>query len=222
MAVAIPIVEILLVVLGVALLVLELKTPGSFVFAGMAAVLFLFFFWAQAVAGAPLIGLGLALFLLGLALIGIELTVLPGHMVAGVLGLLLILAGLVIAGLDREPNGPDDWQDVAIQVLRTGLTVAGGCVLALIVAKYLPEIPIANRLILTPPGDRPESEFESTDPGDGLVGQEGIATSLLGFAGMARIGGRRVDVITEGEFIPAGVAIRVVEVDGNRVVVKRA
>jgi membrane-bound serine protease (ClpP class) len=39
---------------------------------------------------------------------------------------------------------------------------------------------------------------------------------------MARIAGRRVDVMTEGEFIPPGVAVRVVAVDGHRVVVKRA
>src|SRR5437764_14627115 len=120
MAQAIPIVEILLVILGVALLVLELKAPGSFVFAGVATVLFLLFFWAQAALGAPLIGLGLALFLLGLLLVAVELTVLPGHVVAGVIGLALVLAGLVVAGLDRVPDGMDDWQDLAKQVLPTG------------------------------------------------------------------------------------------------------
>ena len=134
----------------------------------------------------------------------------------------LVLAGLVVAGLDRVPNGADDSRDVAIQVLKTGLTVAAGCVLALVAAKHLPDIPIANRLILTPPADRPEPESDSAEPDAGLLGQTGIAISLLGFAGMARIDGRRVDVITEGEFIPPGVAVRVVEVDGHRVVVKRA
>ena len=92
MAQAIPIVELLLVVLGMALFVLELKAPGSFVFAGLAAVLFVLFFWMQAEAGAPLIGIAVALFLLGLALIGVELTVLPAHVVPGVVGLLLVLA----------------------------------------------------------------------------------------------------------------------------------
>jgi membrane-bound serine protease (ClpP class) len=222
MAQALPIVEILLVVLGVALLVLELKVPGSFVFAGVAAVLFLLFFWAQAALGAPLIGLGLALFLLGLALVGIELTVLPSHVVPGVVGLLLILAGLVVAGLDRVPADAGDWKVVGIRALWTGLTVAGGCVLAAIAARHLSHIPIANRLVLVPPADRSEGESDVTDPAAGLLGETGLAISLLGFAGMARIAGRRVDVVTEGEFIPPGVAVRVVAVDGHRVVVKRA
>jgi membrane-bound ClpP family serine protease len=221
MAQALPIVEILLVVLGVALLVLELKVPGSFVFAGLSAVLFLLFFWAQAALGAPLIGLGLALFLLGLLLVGVELTVLSSHVVPGVIGLALVLAGLVVAGLDRVPADAGDWKAVGGQILWTGLTVAGGCVLAAIAARHLSDIPIANRLVLVPPADRAD-DSDVSDPAAGLLGQTGIAMSLLGFAGMARIGGRRVDVVTEGEFIPPGVAIKVVAVDGPRVVVRRA
>jgi membrane-bound serine protease (ClpP class) len=222
MAQALPIVEILLVLLGVALLVLELKVPGSFVFAGLAALLFLLYFWAQAALGAPLIGLGLALFLLGLALVGVELTVLPSHVVPGVAGLVLVLAGLVVAGLDRVPADAGDWKAVGVQVLWTGLTVAGGCVLAALGARHLSDIPLANRLVLVPPADRADEEAEPAEPWAGLLGQAGIAISLVGFAGMARIGGRRVDVVTMGEFIPPGVAVKVVEVDGHRVVVKRA
>jgi membrane-bound serine protease (ClpP class) len=222
MAQAVPIVEVLLVVLGVALLVLELKAPGSFVFAGLAAVFFLLFFWVQAATGAPLVGVGVGLFLLGMLLVGLELTVLTGHMVAGVLGLLLVLAGLVVAGLDHVPGDATGWQDVGLEGLRTGLTVAGGCVLALIVARHLPDIPVVNRLVLVPPGDRAEPEPDEAGPGAGLLGQAGIAISLIGFAGMARIDGRRVDVVTEGEAIPPGVGVRVVEVDGPRVVVRRA
>jgi len=222
MAQALPIAEILLVVLGAALLVLELKVPGSFVFAGLAAVLFLLFFWAQAALGAPLIGLGLALFLLGLAFVGIELTVLPSHVVPGVAGLILVLAGLVVAGLDQVPAGVGDWKAVGVQVLWTGLTVAGGCALAAIAARHLSDIPIANRLVLVPPADRPDDDSENADQAAELLGETGIAISLLGFGGKARIGGRRVDVVTEGEFIPPGVAVRVVAVDGHRVVVERA
>ena len=221
MAQAVPIVEILLILLGVALLVLEVKAPGSFVFAGIAAVFFLLFFWVQAAMGAPLVGLGLGLFVLGMILVGLELTVLTGHMLPGVLGLLLVLAGLVVAGLDRVPDDAGGWQDVGLEFLRTGLTAAGGCVLALVVAKHLPDIPIANRLILVPPEDRPESESDVVVPGASLLGQMGVAMSLIGFAGMARIDGRRVDVVTEGEAIPPGIAVKVVAVDGGRVVVRR-
>ena len=77
-----------------------------------------------------------------------------------------------------------------------------------------------------PPGERAEdgesSESANEERTATLVGQTGIATSLLGFAGVARIDGRRVNVIAEGECVTPGTAVRVVEVDGSRVVVRRA
>ena len=48
--------------------------------------------------------LAIMLFLLGLALLGIEIFLLPGFGVAGVSGILLVLAGLVLAGLDKAPE----------------------------------------------------------------------------------------------------------------------
>lgn len=52
-----------------------------------------------------------------------------------------------------------------------------------------------------------------------LAGHDGVAESFLRPAGTARIDGRRVDVVTRGEPIEAGTRIRVLEVEGNRVVV---
>jgi membrane-bound serine protease (ClpP class) len=100
--------------------------------------------------------------------------------------------------------------------------MAVGCALALAAARHVRELPFANRLVLDPPEERADADAESDDRATGLLGQTGVTLSLLGFAGMARIGERRVDVVTEGEAIPPGVAVKVVEVDGNRVVVRRA
>jgi len=216
---AIPIVELLLVLLGMALLVLELKAPGSFAFAGLAACLFIVFFWVQALGGAPLIGLAIALFLLGLALVCVELVVVPGSAVAGVSGLFLVLAALVVACLDKTPETVNDWGDVAVQTLKCGLTMAAGTVLAWTAARYLPDIPIVNRQVLAPPSDPSEEEREI--PAETLLGHLGTTLSVVGFAGTARIDHRRVSVLTDGEFIPAGTPVRVVEVEGKRVVVRR-
>ncbi len=53
----------------------------------------------------------------------------------------------------------------------------------------------------------------------GLLGHEGRVDSLLRPAGTATIDGRRVDVVTRGEAIEAGTRVRVIEIEGNRVVV---
>ena len=55
-----------------------------------------------------------------------------------------------------------------------------------------------------------------------LLGHGGVTEGPLRPAGIARIGGRRVDVVTRGELIDHGEAVQVLEISGNRVVVGRA
>jgi membrane-bound serine protease (ClpP class) len=54
-----------------------------------------------------------------------------------------------------------------------------------------------------------------------LIGKQGVSSTPLHPAGIAEFQGERVDVVSEGELIDAGVAVKVVKVDGNRVVVRR-
>lgn len=53
-----------------------------------------------------------------------------------------------------------------------------------------------------------------------LLGAEGVARSYLRPAGVAEIAGERIDVVTEGQMVPRGTRVRVIEVEGNRVVVR--
>jgi membrane-bound serine protease (ClpP class) len=218
-------VSILLVIVGIAGLVLESKAPGLVVPGVIAAVCFILFFWAQTQLGGQLIYLAIMLFLLGLALVGIEIFLIPGFGVTGVCGILLVLAGLVLAGLDKAPESTSDWVDLIGRLLRYGLTMAGAGVLAFILARYLPKIPYANRLMLVPPEDKPEVDEVSPLPGVDqavtLLGQVGTATSMLRPAGMAKFGDRYIDVVTEGDFISPGTPIQVIEVEGTRIVVKK-
>ena len=218
-------VSILLVIIGIAGLVLELKAPGLVVPGVIAAICFILFFWAQTQLGGQLIYLAIMLFLLGLALVGVEIFLIPGFGVTGVCGILLILAGLVLAGLDKAPESTADWADLIGKMLRYGLTMAGAGVLAFVLSRYLPKIPYANRLMLVPPEDRPETDEQPLLPGVdvavSLLGQVGTATSMLRPSGTAKFGDRYIDVVTEGDFIPPDTPIQVVEVEGTRIVVKR-
>lgn len=68
---------------------------------------------------------------------------------------------------------------------------------------------------LSPEGGTDEKALAS------LVGAQGVAQSDLRPAGIVRVEGRRVDCVTEGAMIDAGARVKVVEVEGNRVVVRR-
>ena len=81
--------------------------------------------------------------------------------------------------------------------------------------------------MLMPPSDKPDMEGEMTmlpgaEMAASMLGQVGVATSMLRPAGMARIGDAYVDVVTEGDFIEPGTPIQVIEVEGTRIVVKKA
>ncbi len=66
------------------------------------------------------------------------------------------------------------------------------------------------------------SEAGYNPPGDfeGLMDEEGVALADLHPTGIARVDGRRVDVVTRGEMVLKNTRIKVIEVRGNRVVVK--
>lgn len=220
-----PGVSILLIIIGIAGLVLEMKAPGLVIPGVVAAVCFILFFWAQTQLGGQLIYLAIMLFLLGLALIGIEIFLIPGFGVTGVCGILLVLAGLVLAGLDKAPESTSDWVDLVRSMLTYGLTMAGAAVLAFVLSRYLPKIPYANRLMLVPPEDRAEVEDLPHLPGVeaavSMLGQVGTATSMLRPSGTAKFGDRFIDVVSEGDFIAPGTPIQVIEVEATRIVVKR-
>ena len=60
----------------------------------------------------------------------------------------------------------------------------------------------------------------STTISEELLGKEGEAVTALHPSGVARLEGKRCDVITRGEMLRKGARVRVIEVSGNRVVVK--
>ena len=63
-------------------------------------------------------------------------------------------------------------------------------------------------------------DAKGTETGiESLVDAEGVTTSDLRPSGYAEFEGRRVDVITEGEMISKGTQVRVIQIEGNRVVV---
>ncbi|MBR2329187.1 MAG: nodulation protein NfeD, partial [Clostridia bacterium] len=54
-----------------------------------------------------------------------------------------------------------------------------------------------------------------------LVGAEGIAITALRPAGNGEFGGKRLDVVTSGDFIAKDCPIRIVAVEGLRITVEK-
>lgn len=148
-------------------------------------------------------GLVITLFVVGAILLLLE-TVLPG-LIAGIIGLICIGAGVVKSFIIFGPQ--------------TGSYVLAGALVALMFGtflwiKFLPDSR-AGRIFAS---HQTVGEIHTERPE--LVGQAGTALTPLRPSGTAVINGQRVDVVTEGAMIDRHTPVKVVAVEGMRVVVR--
>lgn len=222
-ALASPGVAAFLLMIAFVALYAELNAPGIGLGGFLATVCFLLFFWSHYLGGTA--GwLEVTLFLAGVACLLLEVFVLPGFGVFGLGGGCLVLVSLILASQTFVlPRNEYQFG----QLRRSLLTVAGAGVgiaaAAVFLRRWLPSAPIFNRMFLRPPaGEEAEqiSRRESLVDLDGFVGARGTTTTQLTPSGKARFGDMLLDVITDGDLVPRGAEIEVVEVHGNRVIVK--
>ncbi len=214
-----PAVNFVLIMLGIVGLIMELKLPGTTVPGVIAAVCFVLFFWAYSFVGQFTL-LAVLLFVLGLVLIGLEIFVLPGFGFTGISGIVLLISSLVLVTLERMPQTSQDWMSLGATFGTFGVSLVAALVAAFLLAWYLPSIPYANRLVLQPPGDELLEEGGHGLVNPALLGAIGVAATPLRPAGKAQIGEDFLDVIAEGDYVQPGSRVQIIEIEGNRIVVK--
>lgn len=207
----------ILMMIGLGGLWLEFKTPGIGIFGIAGAACLLLFFFGHHIAG--LSGYeDLVLFILGVGLLAVELFITPGFGIMGFSGLLLMLVSFVSAMSERMPGSwrPVDFspETFSVPLLKVMIAFIGTFFIAVLAGKLLPETKALRSLTLQ--DVVPDPEEDST-----LLGLQGTAHSDLRPGGTAYIDGRKIDVVTRGDFIPRQTGIQVVEVHGNRIVVER-
>ena len=142
--------------------------------------------------------------ILGIALVIVEMFT-PGLTAPGVVGFVLIILGVILAAK----------------------TFVGGLVLLLVViailsiALFFVLRSASKGIISKSPLIKKETEGEylSVDDMKFFVGKEGEAITILRPAGTCDFSGVRLDVVTEGSFIQKGTKVRVIRVEGRRIVV---
>ena len=225
-----PAMVMLMIVLGIALIYLELHFMTGIL--GLLSVLcFSLFFWSNFMGGTA--GwLEVVLFVLGIGCLGLEIFVIPGFGVFGVSGILLVLGSLVMAGhswtYDFATNVEElSWQTGQI-LLALGIVFAVG----LAMAKFLPAIPGFDSLVLSPSTgatNEPRLRVERPTEHNGLgrssslqTGDRGVALTMLRPSGKARFHHQISDVISEGPFISPNTELEVVAIQGNRILVRES
>jgi membrane-bound serine protease (ClpP class) len=218
-----PALKSLLVLIGLIGAYVELSSPGFGVPGTIGLLCFALVFIAPALAGntqwVPAVFFGI-----GLVLLALEVFVTPGFGVLGSLGVLGMLAGIVLALPRESPIGWDtgvDWNTLGTSALITTGIVAVFLLVAAMLGRFLPQLPVLGRLVLAPSSvSDGSSRAAAARIETGLaVGQTGRTLTKLRPAGKIMIDDRLVDATTEGDYLDAEQTVEVVEVRGNRVVV---
>lgn len=220
-----PFLTVMMLVVGIVLIYFELQFMTGIL--GILSVLcFSLFFWSRFLGGSA--GwLEVMLFVLGLGCLGLEIFVIPGFGVFGISGILLILASLVMAGHSWTFDFVTNIEGLAVQtgwvLLSFGLVgLFGACT-----ARFLPQIPFFESIILSPTGNSPDEvqlrmDSQVGESGTGFrIGQQGVSLTMLRPAGKAMLENRVIDVVSDGPFIAANAEVEVIAVSGNRVVVRQ-
>lgn len=227
-----PAVMAVLVMLALLGVYIEFNTPGLGLPGLVAVICFTIIIGSKYLHGMAN-WVEVALFVTGIILLLIEIFVLPGFGIAGFTGILCILVGLFGMLVKNPPDRlpwPQDvpaWNDFTWGVVGLASGFLGFVVLAWILTKYLPKFQFLSGLILLPTAAKKGVEFEvsMTAPHEGEtkivnVGDVGEVVSTLRPTGKARFGDAIVDVVAEADFLDKGTEIEIIEIHGNRVVVK--
>ena len=203
---------------------MELQTPG-FGFFGLGAVLcFLLVFYAH-----YLVNLAgwedLLFFAVGVILILLEIFVIPGFGIAGVLGLCSILISAILV------FQAGDWGDISFNnpftqeaVMQVLIATAMGMAATFLMVRYVSlnqNSVLGRRLVLTRSLAAAEGFTSQSAGSDELVGAEGVVLTDLRPAGKALIAGKRRDVETEGEMVDKGATVRVLRRGLGQLVVRK-
>jgi len=212
----------LLLALGLIGIYMEFKTPGFGVPGSIAVAALLLYFAGGYIAG--LSGIEwVAVFALGVILIGLELFVFPGTLALGLTGSLLVLVSIFMAATDFYPGMPmvPSLPALELPVRNLGLAalLTGAGIWAL--STILPKTP-AYHVLVSQATSGTVTDTLRTRERSSQLGLEGVALSVLRPGGKAQFGDEVLDVIAEGEMIERGTHVQIVGHSSREAVVRES
>jgi membrane-bound serine protease (ClpP class) len=149
----------------------------------------------------------IGLVILGFLLILAEIFLIPGFNIFGVLGLVAVVAGVVTAYS-------------SLSIYYAHLVLLLSIITSLILVRLILHSRALSRMVLNTAQSREAGISVQPSDFQQLVGKIGITYTNLRPAGHAIIDDQKYDVVSEGGFVEKNLRIEVVEVNGNRIVVR--
>ncbi|MGA1840982.1 MAG: NfeD family protein [bacterium] len=221
----------LLLAIGLVALFLEFKTPTWGVAGTIGIICLILFFWGhwvlQLVGWEEIVLLAIGLFLLILE------AFIPGFGLPGILGIITLGIAFTLSLVGKNPTSSELWRAVA----HMSMVFFFVLVFLIISIKSLAKTRVAQRFVLHArtepalPASKEEQMAEGPSLGekgkkpetnqDHYLGREGVAFTNLRPAGKGVFGNERLNVVTDGDFIEIGAPVRIIRVEGSKIIVHK-
>ncbi len=216
-----PFISGLLILIIIGGIYFELQTPGvgfPLIAATIALILYLVPYYLNGLAAYWEI---IALFV-GITLIFLEIFVIPGFGVAGITGITLTVASLVLIMLNNDFFNFDfvPLGDIVVAFFSTMGGISGGALLLFFGGARLTETKAFQKIALTDTQDKSKGFTVNADAAS-LMGKKGLAYTVLRPSGKIMLNDQLYDAFTRGEFIEKGSAVEVIGTEGASLKVKQ-
>lgn len=149
-------------------------------------------------------------FIIGIVLIVLE-AFMPGFGLPGISGIILEVVAVVLTWLYHGPMAALGMTLIILSIDAIAISVS---------LRSAANGKLSRSKMILKDTESNEAGYRSTEDMEVFLGKEGTTTTVLRPIGMAEFDGVRLNVVSEGEFIQAGAKVRIVRVEGSRVLVR--
>lgn len=200
-------IRILLLTIGFIGMIVEIFIPGFGIGGIISIISFGLFFAGNIIAGNSE-WTSLIVFIIGLILLVIE-AISPGFGLPGISGIIFIALGIILA-----------MESIRVAIESLSISIILTTIITILLIKRGYSFKAFDRVVLNTNLNR-EGGYVSSEDKDEYLGKEGVAISELRPSGIIEIDGERLDALSEGVFIPRDAKVKVVKVEGSKIIVRR-
>lgn len=212
-----PIISSLLIMIGIIGLFTEIKTPG-WGFAGTAGLIALLLFFGSGLILNVASIFEILIFALGIILLLIEIFLIPGFGITGIIGICLVIVSLFLGLISDFPL--IDYSIISRAIIQLAVTLVFSLIIIGIIWKFLPESKLFNKFVLSD-NINAKTGYAELNERESLINTKGIAFTDLRPSGVALINNKKYDVISEGDYITKNSEISIIRIEGLKIVVKK-
>lgn len=213
-----PIITSILLMVALVGMFTEIKTPG-WGLPGTAAVVSLALFFGTGYLLELASIIEIIIFVAGIILLITEIFLIPGFGIFGAAGIVLIVGSLFLGLISDFPLV--DWDMIQMATIQLAVAFVLAIILLYILFKTLPKSQIWNKLVLQR-NIEAGSGYTADIKLQELLGKTGKALTDLRPSGTVVIDKKRIDVVTNGEYIIKGTKVVVIDEEGSKIVVEKS